>query len=137
MDRTGQVVGQVVPRPSLAVQERREFPRVPVRLEIGYEDSYSQVFLTACDVSEGGMYLYSDNPPAAGSAARLLFQIPDHPAMIRVGGVVAHSERGANPGFGLRFDPEKMARVDYEALCEYVSGAIPGGPPESSTGEIG
>jgi hypothetical protein len=30
-----------------------------------------------------------------------------------------------------------MARVDYEALCKYVSTAIPGGPPGSSEGEIG
>ncbi|MBW2712165.1 MAG: PilZ domain-containing protein [Deltaproteobacteria bacterium] len=135
MDRTGEIVSQDSTRqPEMVVSERRAFSRVPVRLEIGYEDSYSQVFLTACDVSEGGMYLYSIDPPAPGSIARLLFEIPNHPAMIRVGGVVAHSEHGPNSGFGLRFEPEKMPPVDYEALCKFVAMANAPSPRESSEG---
>ncbi len=135
MDRTGQIVSQEVgSEPDLVVRERRGFARVPVRLEIGYEDTFRQVFLTACDVSEGGMYLYSDDPPPAGSTARLLFEIPSHPAMIRVGGVVTHSEQGPNSGFGLRFQPDEMALVDYEALRKFVATASRPSPRESSEG---
>ena len=135
MDRTGQIVNQEAGASTdMVVSERRGFSRVPVRMEIGYEDSDCQVFLTACDVSEGGMYLYSDDPPAAGSTARLLFEIPDHPAMIRVGGVVAHSEGGPNPGFGLRFEPGKMEPMDYEALRKFVATASLRSPRESSEG---
>ncbi len=131
VDRTGQIIGQEVgSQPDLVVRERRGFARVPVRLEIGYEDSYSQVFLTACDVSEGGMYLYSDDPPPTGSLARLLFELPNHPAMIRVGGVVAHSERGPNSGFGLRFKPDEMALVDFEALRKFVAMSSEASPRE-------
>ncbi len=135
MDRTGEIMSQKVgSQPDLVVRERRVFSRVPVRLEIGYEDSYSQVFLTACDLSEGGMYLYSDDPPAVGSMARLLFEIPNHPAMMRVSGVVAHSERGPNSGFGFRFEPDQMAHVDYEALRKFVATSSRCSPRESSEG---
>lgn len=135
MDRTGETMSQAAGgSPGMVVSERRDFSRVPVRMEIGYEDFECQVFLTACDISEGGMYLYSENPPAIGSTARILFEIPDHPAMIRVGGVVAHSERGPNPGFGLRFEPGKMDPVDYEALRKFVATASSRSPREPSEG---
>ncbi len=106
---------------NLQMTDRRKCRRVPARLEIAYEDEDRQVFLVACDISEGGMYLYTPDPPQEGAEAKLLFELPGSPAMIRVVGVVTHRETGTSPGFGLRFSPGNMQIQDLEALRNFVT----------------
>jgi len=104
--------------------ERRRAPRVPVRLEAAYEDPERQVFLTSRDLSEGGIYLLSEDPPKPGVAARVLLELPSHPAILRLPGVVARRDPGS--GFALSFDPERVPAESREALRDFARGAETG-----------
>ncbi len=111
--------------------DRRKCPRIPARLEVAYEDAHRQVFLVACDISEGGMYLYTSDPPREGAEAKILFELPTSPAMIRVSGIVTHRETGTSPGFGIRFSPGNMLMQDLEALRNFVTSEQAGSTSDS------
>lgn len=104
-----------------ADRRRRRWERVPVRLEAGYEDPDRQVFLCTRDLSEGGVFLLAQDPPPEGTAARLLLELPRHPAILRLPGVVARREPGA--GFALAFDRDRMAPEARAALREFSLGS--------------
>jgi hypothetical protein len=95
---------------------------VALRLEAAYEDPGRQVFLMTRDVSESGIYLLADEPPAAGVAARVLLELPGHPAILRLHGVVARREPGR--GFAVAFDPEEMPVQAVSTLRDFTRDAL-------------
>jgi len=94
-------------------RERRS-PRVSIRLEAGYEDAERQVFLPTRDLSEGGVFLLSEDPPDLGAPARVLLELPGQPVLLRLHGVVARREPGA--GFAFHFDSERLPEEARRAL---------------------
>jgi len=101
--------------------QQRRAPRIPIRLEAAYEDPERQVFLPTRDLSEGGVYLLAEDPPEAGVAARVVLELPGHPAILRLPGVVARCEPGS--GFALSFDRERVPAESREALRDFARGA--------------
>jgi hypothetical protein len=101
--------------------ERRLAPRVAVRLDAAYEDPERQVFLASRDLSEAGIYLLLQDPPRPGAAARVLLELPGHPALLRLPAVVARCDAGV--GFALAFDSERMPAGSREALRGFARGA--------------
>jgi len=88
--------------------EPRKTPRVPVRMRVEIEEQDPQRYLTAVNISEGGIYLRTYEPLPEHTLLHLSFSLPLDAAPIRVAGevvrtshLVAHLE--AEPGMGLRF----------------------------------
>lgn len=104
-------------------KSRRGSPRVPLRLEAAYEDPAHQVFLTTRDLSESGVYLLAAEPPLEGVAAQVLLELPGHPAILRLHGVVARREEGL--GFAVVFDREGMPRQASSTLREFTRELLP------------
>lgn len=104
-------------------ESRRASPRVSLRLEAAYEDLAHQVFLTTRDLSESGIYLWAAEPPLEGVAARVLLELPGHPAILRLHGVVARREPGV--GFAVAFDQDGMAGQASSTLREFTRESLP------------
>lgn len=85
-----------------ATNRPRRAPRVAIRLEAAYEDPERQVFLPTRDLSEGGVYLLSPDPPPVGATASVMIELPGEPELLRLKGLVTRSEPGT--GFALRFE---------------------------------
>lgn len=96
-------------------------PRVRLRQEAAYEDPARQVFLTTRDLSESGIFLLADEPPPEGQEARVLLELPGHPAILRLHGVVARCEPGT--GFAVAFDPE-MPTQAVSTLREFTRESL-------------
>jgi len=94
-------------------------PRRPVRLEAAYEDPERQVFLPTRDLSETGVFLLERDPPPPGRWARVLLEVPGHPALLRLDGRVARREQGT--GFAVAFDPERTPEEARRALRSFAT----------------
>lgn len=89
-------------------EEPRKTPRVPVRMRVEIQEQAPQRYLTAVNISEGGMYLRTHAPLPENTLLHLTFTLPLDPDSIRVAGSVVRTARlGAHletePGMGLRF----------------------------------
>lgn len=99
---------------------RRAHARVPADLEASYEDVAGQLFLRTADLSEGGVFLRSERPPALGSTAKILLEVPGHPAIHRLSGVVARHQERPMAGFAVAFEAARLAEETREALRAFV-----------------
>lgn len=104
-------------------RERRGARRARVRLEAAYEDPERQVFLVTGDLSESGAWLVAPDPPAPGSAARLVLELPGEAGFLRVRGEVVRRRAEQPAGFALRFDPEGTRPEARAALRRFVEQA--------------
>jgi uncharacterized protein (TIGR02266 family) len=89
-------------------EEPRKTPRVPVRMRVEIEEQAPQRFLTAVNISEGGIYLRTHAPLPENTLLHLSFTLPLDPVIIQVAGTVVRAARlGAHletePGMGLQF----------------------------------
>lgn len=89
-------------------EEPRKTPRVPVRMRVEIEEQDPQRYLTAVNISEGGIYLRTHAPLPINTLLHLTFNLPLDADTIRVAGeVVRTSLLGTHletePGMGLRF----------------------------------
>jgi hypothetical protein len=100
-------------------RERRAVRRVLAALEAGYQDHDRQVFLRTRDLSEGGIFLWSPEPPEVGAHAQLLLELPGQPALLRLRGTVARQDDGPPSGFAVQFD-ESLGEAALSALRAYV-----------------
>lgn len=88
--------------------EPRKTPRVPVRMRVEIEEQDPQRYLTAVNISEGGIYLRTHAPLPIHTLLHLTFNLPLDADTIRVAGeVVRTSLLGTHletePGMGLHF----------------------------------
>jgi actin-like ATPase involved in cell morphogenesis/Tfp pilus assembly protein PilZ len=93
-------------------ENTRQHKRYPVSwiVEIRASEWRDALLLATSNVSKGGLFVRSAQPPALGTHLSIVLNLPDD-MILRVEGVVVHSippERaeieGVAPGFGVRFD---------------------------------
>ncbi len=106
---------------SAASDERRRGPRVEAGLDVAYEDRERQVFLSASDISEQGVFLRDTEPPPQGAEARLVLALPSG-ALLRIHGHVVRLQEQPQ-GFALRFDWEAGTAADRRVLREFIARA--------------
>ena len=104
-------------------QDRRRAPRVRARADAGYEDSDRQVFLPVHDVSEHGIFLLAEDPPAPGSPGRVLLELPGQAELLRLPGVVARMQDVQPRGFAVEFDDRSISEGTRGALRRFVDRA--------------
>ncbi len=118
VDRPGQAVAE--PGWRHRRDERRRARRARAELEAAYEDAGRQVFLRTVDLSESGVFLVCEDPPAAGAPARICLELPGHRALLRVAGRVARQQPGEPRGFALEFDAASLNARNRAALRRFV-----------------
>jgi len=100
----------------------RTFMRFPSQLPVEMRFS-GRVFKGICgDLSRGGMRIYSEHMPTAGSAISILFQLPGYQALLQVTGRVARVDITSNPASGAEQHKSTIG-VEFERFaskCEAV-----------------
>lgn len=102
-------------------KDRRRFPRVPLNLLIQYRFDTFEDFVSeyASDLSEGGMFIKSDEDDAheEGQLVYLQFTLKDGTRLIEgLGKIVRiNDQRSGHPGLGiefLNFDEDSKALIE-------------------------
>ena len=100
-------------------ENRRQHPRTPVALLVQYRFDTLDDFVAeySVDLSPGGMFIRSEEPPDLGAVVHLQFSLKDGSKLIEgLGKVVWISPVGPGriPGMGIsftQFDPESLALI--------------------------
>jgi uncharacterized protein (TIGR02266 family) len=125
--------------PARSGPEQRRARRFDVDLEIAYETDLEFVREHAINISQGGLFVRTDEPPELDSVVKVEVKLPNGERLLGQA-VVAHVAFGSDgPGVGLTFlteDPSFMASLDrYLArlaaeappMQRAVSGALDAG----------
>jgi uncharacterized protein (TIGR02266 family) len=118
----------------------RTTPRIPLKVRVRIGEGTNEKSVTSVDISEGGIYLRTLDPPPEGTVLHLAFSLPQDEEEIRLPAEVVRTFRMESsvenePGMGLRFlevpDPvrmklryyiqwEMMGDLDWETELETV-----------------
>ncbi len=102
---------------------RRAAPRARVRIEAAYEDAVRQVFLMTADLSEGGVFLLTPEPPPVGLSGQVMLELPSGPAILRLRGMVVRRRSEAPAGFALAFDARATPESTRRSLQRFIETA--------------
>lgn len=99
-------------------RERRQSDRYPTHIQVDYRSDENFLFSYIENISEMGIFIYSENPLAVGTELELRFGRDGEPPL-EVRGTVAwvNPVRGGddiNPGMGIRFEnltPEAREQI--------------------------
>lgn len=97
-------------------QDRREFLRIPVTTKVKFKDGDREEILFTDDLSEGGLFLKSSNPPFVGTVLELEISIPNVDKLILLKGEVAWKLDGK--GCGVRF--LKVTQAQKKMIKSFV-----------------
>ena len=88
----------------------RLFPRVPVRFRVRYSDPLEFVTEFADNISRGGLFIETLDPPEMGRSVSVVLHLPDGGQPISAAALVVHrvtmeeaSRDGRTPGCGVQF----------------------------------
>ncbi len=98
------------------VQDRREFLRIPVTTKVKFKDGDREEVLFTDDLSEGGLFLKSTNPPFVGTVLQLEVSIPTVEKLLTIKGEVAWRLEGK--GCGVRF--VKVTQAQKKMIKNFV-----------------
>jgi uncharacterized protein (TIGR02266 family) len=93
-------------RDESAAANHRGFPRHPVKLAVRFRTSQDFVLEHASNISRGGIFIETDDPPPLDTAVQVEVQLPDDPTPVTTNGVVVHRQLavgGKTPGAGVQF----------------------------------
>lgn len=94
-------------------RERRRFPRRPMLLRVEYPDRRAYVASWTENVSQGGLFVRTDEPFVIGERVSLVLSFPGLLAPTHVEGIVAwirEPEAGWGRGIGVRVDDDRSRR---------------------------
>jgi hypothetical protein len=110
------------------IGESRQFPRVPLAVQIEHEQGMQIGF--SRDISVGGMFIETKEPVAPDTYLRMRFNIDDSGSIIIVGGEVRYAVEKI--GMGVRFlelQPVDHNRIDvFLTKAEAIAGHRPDTP---------
>jgi uncharacterized protein (TIGR02266 family) len=116
----------VQPPPSEA---GRAWPRVPARLRVGWTSSKDFLSAYTKNISRGGIFIATDDPPALREVVELLVELPDGKPPVKTHAEVVHCvppaqarKTGTLAGAGLQFlDASDDFRERLDACIEALS----------------
>lgn len=109
-------------------KERRARPRALIRVLVDYESSGTYLYDYSNDLSEGGLFIETEQPLQKGSKLNLRFTLPNLDKVFEITGKVAwvnqvpkHDSKPVKgrPGMGVQF--VNMEAEDKAALEKYLS----------------
>ncbi len=89
-----------------AIGNQRGFPRHQVTLAVRFRSARDFVLEHASNISRGGIFIHTDDPPPMDSTVQVELQLPDDPAPVMTNGIVVHRQlavAGKTPGVGVQF----------------------------------
>jgi uncharacterized protein (TIGR02266 family) len=105
--------------------QHRAYQRIPVRLSVRFRTESEFVQEHALNLSRGGIFIRSDDPPPIDSAVEVELQLPDASPPVTTAGIVVHRQLpgGAKPaGAGVQFvDGNDTFR---ERIDEYMDSLL-------------
>lgn len=111
------------------MSDQRRHPRVPVRQRVWCEGHNVTLYVQALNVSEGGLFVRTANPPPVGGSFRVSFDdLQEGEVVLQVEVVWTREGTGdAQPGIGLRIvDFEKGAETFSEFVAKHLGSRAPG-----------
>jgi uncharacterized protein (TIGR02266 family) len=107
------------------MSEHRRHPRIPIRQRVWCEGDQLTLFVQALNVSRGGLFVRTANPPAEGDRVRISFRD------LREGEVVAQTvvvwsrveASVQQPGMGLRITAFERGANDFERFVARAGDA--------------
>lgn len=117
-----------MPRSSPQGHEKRVFPRIAVALTAHCRIGNRFVKDAVADLSEGGLYLKTKEPAAAGTPVRVAIALPfsEGPRYCTLVGAVARIDkdsRGFSRGLGVSFENVQLQGDDRTALHTFLARA--------------
>jgi type IV pilus assembly protein PilZ len=85
---------------------QRGFPRHSVTLAVRFRSARDFVLEHATNISRGGIFIQTEDPPPLDTAVQVEIQLPDEAAPVTTNGVVVHRQlavAGKQPGVGVQF----------------------------------
>jgi hypothetical protein len=105
-------------------EKRRAGPRARVRQVAAYEDAVRQVLLVTSDLSEGGAFLLTPEPPPVGLSGQITLELPTGPAILRLRGTVVRQRFESPAGFAIAFDPRATPESTRRSLQRFIESAV-------------
>ena len=105
--------------------DKRQHPRVDVWIEVTFNSPQELVTNYMPNISKGGMYIQTDNPPDLGTVMALTFQLPGQDNLIRTKGKVVWNNPTSGlhkPGIGLQFT--EMPEEDRHILEGFIQAQL-------------
>ena len=107
---------------------RRAFPRVGARFRVRFGNVQDFVLEYAANISAGGIFIETENPPELHSVVTVTMELPDGGAPVDAQGRVVHrvlpreaKERKTPPGAGVQFiDSTDEFRVRIDSAIEFI-----------------
>jgi type IV pilus assembly protein PilZ len=85
---------------------KRGFPRHAVTLAVRFRTARDFVLEHASNISRGGVFIQTDDPPPMDTVVQVELQLPDNPTPVNSSGIVVHRQLavgGKAPGVGVQF----------------------------------
>jgi uncharacterized protein (TIGR02266 family) len=85
---------------------QRGFPRHAVTLAVRFRSARDFVLEHASNISRGGIFIQTEDPPPLEAVVQVELNLPDDPAPITTNGIVVHRQlavAGKVPGAGVQF----------------------------------
>jgi uncharacterized protein (TIGR02266 family) len=102
--------------------QHRTFERLPVKLQIRFRTASEFVQEHAVNLSRGGIFIRSQDPPPKDTAVEVELLLPDGGAPVTTAGIVVHRQLpapGKTPGAGVQFvDASDAFRVRIDRYMD-------------------
>jgi type IV pilus assembly protein PilZ len=107
---------------------RRAFPRVEARFGVRFGNVQDFVLEYAANISAGGVFVQTENPPELHSAVTVTMELPDGGSPVEARGLVVHrvsvqdaKARNTPPGAGVQFiDSSDEFRERIDRAIEFI-----------------
>ncbi len=87
-------------------RQHRAYPRIPVKISVRFRTASEFVEEHAVNISRGGIFIRTDDPPQKDTAVEVELTLPDAGAPITSAGIVVHQQpvaAGKIAGIGVQF----------------------------------
>jgi uncharacterized protein (TIGR02266 family) len=105
-------------------KERRQHPRVKLRVEVSYQKMDSYLHRFTDNISEGGCFIETDQVLAPRTEVPLEFSFPNHPDPLVIIGEVVWVVEGTHSGMGIQY--KKISADAQKVLKEIVQSRMKG-----------
>ncbi len=105
-------------------EDRRQHPRVKVRIEVSYQKMNSHIHRFTDNISEGGCFIETDDVFPPGTEVPLEFSFPNFAKPLVIIGEVVWVVGGNHSGMGIQY--KKISPDAQEVLREIVHSRMKG-----------
>jgi uncharacterized protein (TIGR02266 family) len=111
-----------------AVEARRGFPRHAARFRVGFTSNHEFAVEYAENISVGGVFVHSDDPPELDSIVSVSLHLPGNGTPVEAKALVVHrvtkaqgAQTGKRPGMGVQFlDSSDEFRAAIDGALEHI-----------------